>query len=227
MAILDDVAAAAAASGMVVRGGFVPAPADGVPGRRDGRPVAAVVLLGNVGGSLWPTFAASPEYADGTADPLDRWTRRVVDQLAAAAGAEAAYPFGGPPHLPFQRWAMRAEDVTPSPLGLLIHPEYGLWHAYRAALLFADPIVLPPRMNQPNPCSTCADRPCLSACPVSAFNGEGYDVAACAGHLRSTAGDECMSRSCLARRACPIGRAHVYPPGLAAFHMRQFLRARD
>ena len=67
----------------------------------------------------------------------DRRVAAAIDPLARSVGAMALYPFDGPPYRPFQRWAMRAEPVAPSPLGLFIHPEYGLWHAYRAALVFA------------------------------------------------------------------------------------------
>src|SRR4030095_137820 len=49
------------------------------------------------------------------------------------------------------RWAMRAEAVAPSPLGILIHPDYGLWHAYRGALAFAERLALPPRGARPLP----------------------------------------------------------------------------
>ena len=31
---------------------------------------------------------------------------------------------------------MRAEGLKPSPIGILMHPQFGLWHAYRGALLF-------------------------------------------------------------------------------------------
>ena len=77
------------------------------------------------GGAAGAASPTSPEARDGRADPLDRWSRRVVDALAAALGARALYPFDGPPHWPFQRWARRAEAVHVSPLGLLIHPDYG------------------------------------------------------------------------------------------------------
>ncbi len=109
-------------------------------------------------------------------NPLDRWTRRVVDPIADGLGARAAYPFGEP-RWPFQRWALRAETLHPSPLGILIHDEYGLWHAWRAALLFAERLDLPPRSDAPSPCESCAEKPCLSACPVGAFSRSGYDVA--------------------------------------------------
>lgn len=123
--------------GLSARGGFHPQRGDDVPLLAGEAPARTVVLVGSIGGSLWPAFRASPEYGDGLPDALDRWSRRVLTAVAEALEAEMVFPFGGPPHYPFQRWAERAEPVAPSPLGLLIHPEHGLWHAYRGALLFA------------------------------------------------------------------------------------------
>jgi hypothetical protein len=150
----------------------------------------------------------------------------VIGDLAEAWGARALFPFGGLPHLPFVAWAKRAEPVAESPLGILIHPDYGLWHAYRGALAFAEALALPPRAERPRPCDTCADQPCLSACPVDAFTAEGYDVSACADHLAAPAGADCMAEACRARRACPIGRDTIYVPEQARFHMTHFLEAR-
>ena len=132
-------------------------------------------------------FQASPEAGDGRPDPLNRWSQRLIDDLAARFGALGLYPFGGPPHWPFQRWAQRAESVWPSPIGMLIHPDHGLWHAYRGALAFAEPIDLPDRVDRPSPCEGCTDKPCLTTCPVGAFTTAGYDVPACAAHIAAAA----------------------------------------
>lgn len=222
-AALAPIVAAIEDCGLAARGAFALEDADRAAGL-DG--LAAIVLVGAAGARGWDAFAASPEAADGGADPLDRWSRRVVDALAAALGAQALYPFGGPPHWPFQRWAQRAEPVHASPLGLLIHPEYGLWHSYRGALGFAQPLAIPERIARPSPCETCAARPCLSACPVGAFGAQGYDVAACAAHLRDARGGPCMDGGCLARRACPVGAEYAHRTAQARFHMRAFLSAR-
>lgn len=224
--MLSKIIERLAESGLRVRGGFHPRPEDGAPRLPDGRPVGTLILVGDVGGEFWPTFARSPEFADGLPHRLDRWARRVLDHVAAQFGAGALFPFGGPPYLPFQRWAMRAESVTPSPLGILIHPDFGLWHAYRGALTFSDHLDLPARLERAAPCDRCSDRPCLAACPVGAFSGEGYDVAACAAHLAGANGTVCMAGSCLARRVCPVGRKYAYEPSQAAFHMRAFLTAK-
>lgn len=220
-----DIAAAAARHGLTPRGGFHPAPDDAVPAV-DGRPAATLVPVGNVGGAMWPVFAAAPEACDGRPDPLDRWSRRVIDALAAEFGARAHYPFDGPPFHPFQRWARRAEGLEPSPLFVLIHPVHGLWHAYRGALVFDVRLALPPVPIAAHACDTCAGQPCLSACPVGAYSATGFDVGACAAHLRTDAGRECRHNGCLDRRACPVAPARAYPPAQQAFHMAAFLRAR-
>ena len=211
------------ARGLLVRGGFHPSADDGVPRLACGHSAATVIMLGGAGGSFWPTFRASPE-AESTTDPLDRWTRRVVQGLAEELGATALFPFGGPPYLPFQRWAKRAEPVHESPLGLLIHPTYGLWHAYRAALAFAEVIRLPEVESAASPCETCAEKPCLSSCPVGAFTDDSYDVPRCVDHIKRAAGASCLELACLARRACPVGREFAYEPEQARFHMSAFLR---
>ncbi len=216
---LAALGAALRAHGLLLRGAFHPRAEDAVPAPAAG----TVALVGNAGPALWRVFARSPEARDGRPHPLDRWTRRILDAIAADLGARTLYPFDGPPHLPFQRWALRAEPVHVSPLGLLIHPAYGLWHAYRGALTFPGRLALPPRPALPSPCAGCAGRPCLSACPVAAFTAGGYAAAACRRHLAAPAGEPCMGAGCLARRACPVGRDYAYVPQQAALHMRAFL----
>ena len=221
---LATVEAALRTAGLTPRGGFHPVADDGVPALPDGRAAGTLVLAGNVGGSLWQAFSRGREVADEP-NALDGWTGRVLGPLAVELGGHALFPFGGPPYLPFQRWARRAEPVHPSPIGPLIHPDHGLWHAYRGALAFGERLDLPPRDTRPSPCESCADKPCLSTCPVGALTTKGYDVPACATHIASAAGADCMDQSCRARRACPVGRDNAYGPEQSRFHMDAFLRA--
>jgi len=183
--------------------------------------------VGFVGSDNWPAFANSSEAADGQPNPLDRWSARVVSALALSLGATPLFPFDGPPFLPFQRWAQKAEPVHPSPLGILIHPDWGLWHAYRGALAFAERIDLPPADRRPSPCDSCADKPCLSACPVGAFTPAGYNVPACVSHIAAPAGADCMNAGCRARRACPVGAQYRHVPAQAEFHQQAFLAAQQ
>lgn len=224
-ATLGDVEEALAPFGMIVRGGFHPAPADAVPHTDAGQ--TTLVLIGNAGSAMWQAFDRAWPAARRAHErhPLDTWTREVVSPIAARLGAVALYPSDGPPYLPFQRWAIKAEGLRRSPLGTLLHPEYGQWHAFRAALVFAHRLAVSPPQPTPDLCADCVDKPCLTSCPVHAFTILRYDVAACVDHLAATAteGGECMTRGCLARRTCPVGREHIYDPAHARFHMEKFL----
>jgi hypothetical protein len=211
------------ARGLEARGAFHPDDADSVPALAGGRCAGTLVLAGSLGASAWAAFAR--ERRDEP-DPLDRWSARALATVAKRFDATVLLPNEGPPYLPFQRWAARAEPVHRSPLGLLIHPDFGLWHAYRGALVFADRFALLPRDARPSPCDACRDRPCLAACPVSAFRSNHYDDAACAAHLGSGAADACFEAACLSRAACPVGREHRYATEQARFHLSAFLSAR-
>ncbi len=224
---LEDIVQAIGTTGLVPRGGFHPSGEDRLPPLPSGATGRTLLLLGMAGRGAWDAFARSAEGAqDASTDPLDAWTRRIVAELAGRLGALPLFAFEGPPYWPFQRWAMRAEPVALSPLGILIHPDFGLWHAYRAALLFGERLQLPAWEPRPSPCQSCAGRPCLSACPVAAFTGSSYRVEACADHIRAPAGAMCMEEGCRARDACPVGRAYRYPAEQIRFHMEAFRRAR-
>jgi hypothetical protein len=212
-----------AALGLAPRGRFQPEPGDGVPPLPDGTAAGTLVMVGSVGGTFWPHLQAAQE-AKGP-DPIDRWTERVLGEVAAGIGATALFPFGGPPHHPFQRWARRADpELATSPLGILIHPDHGLWHALRGALLLRQRLEPPAVEPRPSPCLSCATKPCLGACPVRAFTERGYDVRACRSYLATLSGQPCMIQGCQARLACPVGRGHAYRGAQAQHHMRAFAR---
>ena len=126
------------------------------------------------------------------------------------------FPFGGTPWAPFTAWARRSGEAWESPVGLLVHARLGLFVSYRGALAFRERLDLPPARSRP--CDACA-APCLSACPVEALAGRGYDVAACHGFLDTRPGGDCLDRGCAVRRACPVG-ADLRPEAQSAFHMR-------
>ena len=184
------------------------------------------LLLGDVAGSQWACFARSGYIEDWQPNPLDRWTKASVGPVALAVGSVGLYPFGEKVW-PFQQWAKEATGVHSSPLGLLIHPTYGLWTALRGALVFEQDFEVPRPEERESPCLSCADKPCLSSCPVHAFTFDGYDSDLCRTYVRSVEGEECRNNGCQARRACPVGSEHQYGAEQQAFHMSIFARIRS
>ena len=178
-----------------------------------------ITLIGPDEPRFWGVFRKSAEYADARADPLDRWSKRVLSDVAAAVDGEPLFPFGGPPYAPFFTWAKQTGRFWASPIGFLVHDDAGLFVSFRGAIRWKRPAI---GGTGPQPCLTCADQPCATACPVGAFHDGAYDVVACKAHVASAHGDDCRTGGCLARRACPVGQG-TRLPAQAAFHMEAFL----
>lgn len=201
---------------LTVLGGFHPGPGDGAP-----EGCATLLMVGPDEPAFWPHFTASPECGDGAPDPLDRWSVRVLSDVADRCGAAALFPFGGPPWHPFIGWALTTRRAWVSPVGLLVHDVAGLFVSFRGALAVPRQLELPPPPR--NPCDSCAERPCTTACPPAALTPAGYDVPACRAFLDAAAGASCLSRGCAVRRACPVG-ADRRTAAQSAFHMKAFAR---
>lgn len=175
-----------------------------------------LLLIGPKEPGFWPHLQSQPEWAGP--DPVDRWSRRVIGQIACDLGAKALFPFGGPPYQPFYQWALRTGRVWDSPVRLLVHATQGLLVSFRGALALKDLVDLPPATQRP--CETCA-KPCLTACPADALGENGYDVPACHAFLDRD-GADCLTGGCLVRRACPAGAGYARMKEQSAYHMRQF-----
>ncbi len=212
-----EIASEVRATGLSVVGAFHPVEADSAP-----EGISTLLLLGPADAAMWTAFRAAPEASDRQADPLDRWSVRVIVELAARLGGEALFPFGGPPYHPFQRWAARGEGAVASPVAMQVTPSRGLWASWRGALAFAARLALP-APSFADPCRGCP-APCLTACPVDAFAGGAYAVPTCVAHVRSDAGTACRG-GCLVRAACPAGAAMNPPVAQRAFHIAAFLAA--
>ena len=228
MKVIGRINQLAQSHGLVVRGGFTVDDNDQVPEIHPGVPASKLVLFGNAGSSLWEQFSASAEYSDGREDPLNRWSERIGQQIARELSGLALFPFGGPPYQPFIRWARKAESLQSSKLGMLIHPRYGLWHAYRFAVALPESESLSlseatPEAVETDICERCIEQPCLKICPVNAFTISGYDVAACYGFLKQNPQSECRKTTCQSRLACPEGKDFHYQQRHAQFHMDAFI----
>lgn len=213
--MIAEISTALAIHGLVPRGSLV-------FGKDEGAPARSVLLVGNAGAGYWKHFSRwrGTQPAD-LPNPLDTWSRLVIGEVAEKFGARVLMP-NDRPFAPFQQWAMRAEGLRPSPLGLLIHPQYGLWHAYRGALLFDAAIQIQGAEKPIHPCDVCIGKPCLNVCPVGAFSLADFAYETCLAHVRGPAGAPCRENGCLARNACPAGVGYRYPADVQAFHQKAF-----
>ena len=186
-----------------------------------------VVVIGNGGAAFWEAFRrhrGREPLATAPPDPLDAFTRSVVLEAVGAPDLD----LGGPPRVsfPFEdaplalSFAHLAECAglgSRSLLGVLVHPEFGPWMALRAALLLPFALPAPRPADGFDPCPRCVTRPCMTACPAGAIGPRGWDVAGCAAHRLSGAGDGCDA-GCHARIACVLAPEHRHPPEALAFH---------
>jgi hypothetical protein len=182
-----------------------------------------VIVIGNGGGAFWAAFQAyCGDHAGhaSTPDPLDAFTRHVVEEAArplAGPFVRFLYPFRFPDDpVSFMRLAECAGLGRLSLTGVLVHPVFGPWIALRAAILVPDELNAARPADGFDPCPTCTERACITACPAGAVGPAGWDIPRCAAH-RLGERDGCAGR-CEARFDCVIGREHRYPADALAYH---------
>jgi len=216
---LEQIEAALRPHGLIPRGSFDFSAGEDAPPGPSGEPAKAVLLVGQAGAAPWPHFQRWRQSRPaGLPNPLDSWSREVIGAVAARFKARAVSP-SDRPFMPFQQWAMRAEGLRPSPLAILMHPVYGLWHAYRGVLLFDRNFGFAAPGEVIHLCDACVGKPCLKSCPVDAYSEAGYAHGDCLAHVRGPHGGPCRTLGCLDRNACPHGAAYRYPEEVQAFHM--------
>ncbi len=122
-----------------------------------------------------------------------------------------------------EEYARKAESLVNSRLGMLMHPKYGLWHAYRFAIALPFDIEIDSG-NPADVCATCPDQPCITACPVNAFEVEmEFDARACYTHLAAGQNTDCRT-GCQARLSCPYASGFRYQQAQTEFHMKAYIK---
>lgn len=185
----------------------------------DGLGTGTIVLLGPGEPGFWDHVTATPEFQDNAPDPIDRWSTRVISGIAQACGGTPLFPFGKPAR-PFIGWALRSGQAFVSPASILVHAHVGLFVSYRGAIFLSEKLALAD--PAPNPCDTCADKPCLTACPPRAISNTGYDLPRCHTFLDTNEGERCRSQGCEVRRSCPLAQNYPRIDAQSAYHMKVF-----
>jgi methylmalonic aciduria homocystinuria type C protein len=171
-----------------------------------------VVLLGNTR-ALWPHFVGALRDAPERCEqdhPFDRWVQDRVETLVAALPWHGVVRFAheAPPRaIAIQQLAARSGLAHLGPAGLSVHPVYGPWISWRAAIVFG--AVGPEDDSEaPDTCTGC-DAPCVPK--LQAAMSASVDP-----NVDSLGADW---RPWLAvRDACPIGRDARFPETQIRYH---------
>lgn len=170
-----------------------------------------LILIGHGGRRLWQ--AVQEAAGEGGLDPdhpIDHFTRHAVARWFAAAcpGCDSALLYPGEAPVGLQALGRLAGWHHPSPFMLGVRPGWGSWYAYRAVLLADSDFTATPPLPEAAPCTSCVERPCISACPAGAMAGGRFTLARCVAFRRRP--DSPCRHTCLARLACPVGTEHRY-----------------
>ena len=181
----------------------------------------SLVVAANGGAAFWNELQAFGMHGDNSVDEFSRHlAERFIAEYLQCDDALHLYP--GHYAIPLQQLGSLAGWHHPSPLGLGIHAEFGLWFAYRSVFLITQS--LPPIAAMPteSPCASCADKPCVAACPPGAVRAEqALGLTTCI-EFRLQPASMCATQ-CMARAACPVGAEHRYEDEQTAYHARHSL----
>ncbi len=178
-----------------------------------------LVLLGHGGKRFWHGLKREGVESLHLEAPVDFFSQKIAEQLVSdywgAAPIEWLYP--GNAVISLQQLGKLAGWHHDSPMGLGIHPEYGLWFAYRALFLIEAALPLTVQRQNHSPCESCFVKSCLSSCPAGALNSSEVIDIDCCGEYRLQNDSSCNDR-CLAREACPVAIQSQYDREQISYH---------
>jgi epoxyqueuosine reductase len=178
-----------------------------------------VLVFGHGGRELWERL---PKPLDPAEHPVDRYAVSLVEAFSRDVlrdyEARILFPFSET-LLPLQRLGRALNLARPSLLGLDIHPEYGVWFAYRCVLVTKADVPPSSLAQFASPCESCVEKPCRPVCPAGAVGAaaESFSLNACAGY-RFSENSKCESQ-CLSRFACSYKPEHRYSDEQMRYHM--------
>lgn len=181
-----------------------------------------LILLGNGGKSFWRNLKAQNITELNRVDQYsDSIAREFAQQALAGHDWELLYP--GAPTIPLQQLGEIAGWHHPSPMGIGIQQQWGLWYAYRALLITDTPLETSQQPATPNPCDECKGQPCVTECPAKAVSNRlPFQLGLCVDY-RLSENSTCSDR-CLARLTCPQSSQHRYTMEQIKYHYAHSLK---
>jgi len=174
-----------------------------------------LLLFGNGGGAFWQALRLAGMEGEHPVDcfSVDCVTRYMAEALPGSR-YQVLYP--GAAVIPLQTLGRLAGWHHPSPMMVGINERWGVWFAYRVALLADTELTPTVPWTAPSPCDGCGDRPCVGACPAGALNTGSLHLDRCLIYRRRE--DSLCRDTCMARVACPVGAAHRYSDEQIRYH---------
>ena len=173
----------------------------------------SAIVFANGGTALWDVFLEdlrqNPQHLRNHTHPLDDFVKRQIQKfdpnptdnrrwIHCAAQTDT--------FIDFRPLAEQAGLGTASPLGLLIHPQYGLWLSLRAVLLTTERVPFT-SVLQDSPCTSCTRKPCIAACPAQAVHPQKWSIHKCLQYHKDS--HDCHDL-CHSRLRCPVGKTHQH-----------------
>lgn len=183
-----------------------------------------LIVMGNGGGKIWESLSSNHAETD---NPIDTFSLQILELFCRRYLPEAKNQILYPSEkhiIPLQRIGIHLGWSSPSPLGIGISNKYGLWWAFRGALLTSAELK-PTTLNKTSsPCDECLDKPCITHCPGSAVSDDqAFNIPACFNH-RAKSNSSCLDR-CLSRNACPIHQNNTYPTEMTKYIYKKSMKA--
>jgi hypothetical protein len=121
-------------------------------------------LIGNGGRSLWEKL---PHPLNIKTHPIDQYSKNQIHTFSESIDSEVEILFPNDHYtLPLQRIGRALNVCTQSPIGLDVHPSFGLWFAIRGVFLVSKKMSM--TLENPfSPCNTCTDKPCMKISDIA------------------------------------------------------------
>jgi len=185
----------------------------------------SAIVIGNAGRNFWNAYTvfleANPDYPKDSARALDNYTADAVRKVSKDLDENGIsnrlifyWEQVDGRFVPLMRLAEQAGMGKPGKIGVMIHPEYGPWLAYRAVILTTVELEPTAPLIDFNPCDDC-EAPCVPACTGESMSDTGWDMNKCT--MAKVVNKDC-AKACAARWECVLGQNYRYPPEEIAYH---------